>query len=303
MTETLNPDNSDRRLVSLWKSAQIRLKAVGVDSPAIDARLLLEAATNATRTDILTDPYREVTLDQAAQLEIYLSRRERREPVARILGRKGFWKLLLNLTPAVLVPRPETECLVDMILKATTEGQAFSLADLGTGSGAILLSVLSERPAARGLGTDISEDALAVARDNAAGLGIGGRAAFLRTSWADGLADEGFDFVASNPPYIRRDIIPTLDPEVREHDPHLALDGGHSGLEAYEAVVPEALRLLKPSGVALFEIGHDQSEDVEALMQAAGFSDIYTFLDLSNLPRIVRGRKKSLEELGFAVKE
>lgn len=278
-------------LVKAWTGAQQRLKAAGIDSPAIDARLLLEAATGATRADILTDPHREVSPDQADVLDGWLARRERREPVARILGRKGFWKLLLNLTDAVLVPRPETECIVDMLLKRTQPGEAFRLADLGVGSGAILLSVLSERPAAKGVGTDISEDALAVARDNAAGIGLDGRAAFLRTSWGSGLADESFDFVASNPPYIRSEVIPTLDPEVVHHDPHLALDGGESGLDAYVDLAPEIFRLLKPGGWAYVEIGFDQTEDVESLMKKAGLIDVSTYLDLSNLPRVVTGRK------------
>ena len=295
MSNNTKAEKASNSLVSIWAQTQKRLKSAGIDSPTIDARLLLEAATGATRTDILIDPYREVDLGQAELLDAYIERRCRREPVARILGRKGFWKLLLNLSPAVLVPRPETECIVDMILKATTEGQPFRLADLGTGSGAILLSILSERPAAKGLGTDISEDALAVARDNAANLGLGDRTGFLRTSWGAGLEDEGFDFVATNPPYIRRDVLAELDPEVRDHDPHLALDGGESGLEAYESVVPEAFRLLKPGGRAWFEIGFDQSVAVEALLKSSGFTDISTFLDLSNLPRVVFGQKKGLE--------
>ena len=278
-------------LVNAWKGAQTRLKAAGIDSPAIDARLLLEAATGASRADILTDPHREVSGEQADILDGWLTRREKREPVARILGRKGFWKLLLNLTDAVLVPRPETECIVDMILKRTQPNEAFTLADLGVGSGAILLSILSERPAAKGIGTDISEDALAVARDNAAGLGLSGRSTFLRTSWGSGLADSSIDLVASNPPYIRSDVIPTLDPEVRHHDPHLALDGGESGLVAYEELAPEIFRLLKPGGLAWLEIGYDQSEAVENLMKSAGFLDVSTYLDLSNLPRVVTGQK------------
>ena len=278
-------------LVKAWTGAQQRLKAAQIDSPAIDARLLLEAATGATRTDILTDPYRTLSDEETALLDTYLGRREKREPVARILGRKGFWKLLLNLSDHVLIPRPETECIVDMILKRTHASQAFTLADLGVGSGAILLSVLAERPAARGLGTDISEEALAVARDNAANLGLDGRAAFLRTSWGSGLADASFDIVASNPPYIRSDVIPTLDPEVKNHDPMLALDGGPTGLAAYEELAPEIFRLLKPGGWAWLEIGFDQSKDVESLMKEAGFEDVLTFLDLSNLPRIVTATK------------
>ncbi|ESQ79596.1 peptide chain release factor N(5)-glutamine methyltransferase [Asticcacaulis sp. YBE204] len=286
MTET-----TDLTLVKAWNGAQKRLKAAHIDSPAIDARLLLEAATGFTRTDIITDPYKLITPEQNAKLDDYLSRREKRVPVARILGRKGFWKLLLNLSPAVLVPRPETECLVDMILKTTTPDQAFTVADLGVGSGAILLSILSERPAAKGLGTDVSEEALAVARDNAANLGIGNRAAFLRTSWASGLDDESFDYVASNPPYIQSHVIPTLDPEVKDHDPILALDGGESGLDAYIDLVPDLYRILKKGGGAWLEIGYDQSAAVEGLMKKAGFFNVTTFKDLSDQPRIVVGTK------------
>jgi release factor glutamine methyltransferase len=280
-------------LVKAWTGAQQRLKAAHIDSPAIDARLLLEAATNATRTDILTDPYRELTAEQEATLDAYLSRREKREPVARILGRKGFWKLLLNLSDHVLIPRPETEVIVDMILKQSQPSDAFTIADLGIGSGAILLSVLAERPAAKGLGTDISEEALAVARDNAANLGLATRAAFLRTSWGSGLADASFDIVASNPPYIRSDVIPTLEPEVKNHDPLLALDGGPTGLAAYEELAPEIFRLLKPGGKAWLEIGFDQSQDVEKLMNEAGFLEVATWLDLSNQPRVVTATKPS----------
>ncbi|EGF92557.1 protein-glutamine-N5 methyltransferase, release factor-specific [Asticcacaulis biprosthecium C19] len=280
-------------LVKAWTGAQQRLKAAQIDSPAIDARLLLEAATDATRTDIITDPYRELTAEQEDTLNSYLDRRTKREPVARILGRKGFWKLLLNLSDHVLIPRPETEVIVDMILKQSQPSDAFTIADLGIGSGAILLSVLAERPAAKGLGTDISEEALAVARDNAANLGLDGRAAFLRTSWGSGLADASFDIVASNPPYIRSDVIPTLDPEVKNHDPHLALDGGPTGLAAYEELAPEIFRLLKPGGRAWLEIGFDQSQDVEKLMNDAGFLNVATWLDLSNLPRVVTATKPS----------
>lgn len=278
-------------LVKAWTGAQQRLKAASIDSPAIDARLLLEAATGATRADILTDPYRELTPEQEALLDEYIEKRIKRMPVARILGRKGFWKLLLNLSEHTLIPRPETEVIVDMILKRSMESDSFQMADLGTGSGAILLSVLSERPAARGIGTDISEEALAVARDNAANLGLASRTAFLRTSWGSGLHDGSFDVIASNPPYIRSDVIPTLEPEVRNHDPILALDGGVTGLEAYEALGPEIFRLLKPGGMAYLEIGFDQSQDVERLMKSSGFEDVVTYLDLSNLPRVVVGKK------------
>ena len=244
-------------LVQAWKDAQQRLKAAGVDSPAIDARLLLEAAAGVTRVEVITDPHREIPQAEAATLNDYVERRSRREPVSRVLGRKGFWKLILAVTPDVLTPRPDTEVIVDLALKAFPEGMAFNLIDIGTGSGAILLAILAERPAAKGLGTDISEEALAVARDNAANLDLDNRAAFLRTSWADGLGDAGFDLVVSNPPSIRSAEIETLDPEVRDHEPRLALDGGPGDLAAYRVLAPEALRLLKPGGLFAVETGWD----------------------------------------------
>jgi release factor glutamine methyltransferase len=187
-------------LLTTWKTAQTRLKAGRIDSPSIDSRLLLEAACDVSRLDILTDPYRAVTAEQAAAYEAMIDRRLKREPVSRILGRKGFWKIMLSVTPDVLSPRPDTETLLDVGLAAFAPHQAFQIADLGTGSGAILLAFLAERAGATGVGTDISTEALAVARDNAASLGLEGRAAFLRTEWATGFEDQSFDLVVSNPP-------------------------------------------------------------------------------------------------------
>ncbi|HWE47603.1 MAG TPA: peptide chain release factor N(5)-glutamine methyltransferase [Caulobacteraceae bacterium] len=281
-------------LVQAWTGAQKRLKAAGVDSPAIDARLLLEAAANVTRTDVIADPHRELQDADARLLEDYVERRARREPVARILGRKGFWKLLLNVSPAVLTPRPETETLVELALNAHPEFAAFTVLDLGVGSGAILLSILAERPAARGLGVDVSEEALAVARDNAANLGLGGRAAFLRTDWTQGLADESFDLVVANPPYIRSGEMPDLDPEVKDHEPHLALDGGVDGLSAYRELAPQILRVLKPDGLFLVEIGWNQAGEVKTLFEAEGGWDVGVVKDLGDRDRVVAGRKKGL---------
>ena len=217
-------------LVQAWTSAKKRLEAAQVDSPVIDARLLVEAAAAASRTDIISDPHRPLSAEQAATLDAYVGRRERREPVSHILGRKGFWKIMLGVNRHVLTPRPETEVIVDLALKSFPEGMAFSMLDLGVGSGAIALAILAERPAARGLGVDASEEALAVARENAANLGLAGRLALLRGDWTAGVDDASFDLVVSNPPYIATDVIETLQPEVRDHEPRLALDGGPDGL-------------------------------------------------------------------------
>jgi len=282
-------------LVKAWKAGGDRLKAIGIDQPAIDARLMLEVAAGVSRLEIVTDPYREITPEQEALFDSYLERRSRREPVSLIIGRKGFWKIMLNVNSGVLTPRPETEVIVDEALKAFPEHMAFTILDLGVGSGAILLSILAERPAARGLGVDISEDALAVARENAANLDLDGRTALLRGDWATGLGDAGFDLVVANPPYIPSAVIETLDPEVRDHDPRVALDGGEDGLDPYRVLAPEILRVLKPGGMFAVEIGYDQSAAVEALFRGAGAAGVRTIKDLGLRDRVVAGSKNPLE--------
>lgn len=274
-------------LLTAWKGAQARLKAAGIDSPSIDARLLLEAATGAGRVDILTDPYRVIEADKAATLDAMVERRLKREPVSRILGKKGFWKIMLNVTPDVLSPRPDTETLLDVIVRAFPPQRAFEMIDLGTGSGAILLAALMERAGARGVGTDISTEAIAVARENAANLDLNNRCTFIRTDWAAGFADHSFDLVVSNPPYIPTGDIAGLDPEVREHDPHLALDGGPDGLQPYRALAPEIARILRPEGVFAVEIGWDQGAQVKALFEAAGFTGVKVVKDLGDRDRVV----------------
>ncbi|MBI1685087.1 peptide chain release factor N(5)-glutamine methyltransferase [Caulobacter hibisci] len=282
-------------LVKAWNGAKERLKEAGIDQPAIDARLMLEVAAGVSRTDIITDPYRELTAEQVATLDDYLERRARREPVSHIIGRKGFWKILLSVTKDVLTPRPETEVIVDEVLKAFPETMAFNMLDLGVGSGSMLLAILAERPAAKGLGIDISEEALAVARENAANLDLDGRVALMRGDWTTGLGDASFDVVVSNPPYIPTAHIDTLEPEVRDHEPRLALDGGADGLTAYRALAPEVLRVLKPGGLFCVEIGFDQSADVEILFKAAGAQNVRTVKDLSTHDRVVTGFKNPLE--------
>jgi len=282
-------------LLQAWQSAKTRLEAVGLVGPVIDARLLVEAAADATGADIVTDPYRALTPQQEERLADYVSRRERREPVSHILGRKGFWKVMLAVNADVLTPRPETEVIVDYVLKKFPEEMAFDILDLGVGSGAIILSILAERPAAKGLATDISDDALAVARENAANLGLANRIAFARGDWTAGLQDSSFDVVVSNPPYIASDVIDTLEPEVRHFDPRIALDGGDDGLDAYRHLAPEIMRVLKPGGAFAVEIGYDQKEPVEAMFTAAGGSDVWTIKDLSTHDRVVVGVKNPLE--------
>ncbi|MDB5419593.1 MAG: hemK [Phenylobacterium sp.] len=282
-------------LLQAWQTAKQRLEHAGLAGPVIDARLLVEAAADATRAEIVTDPYRALTAEQEATLADYLSRREHREPVSHILGRKGFWKILLQVNANVLTPRPDTETVLDVVLKDFPEHAPWNVLDLGVGSGAILLAILAERPAATGLGVDVSEEAIAVARDNAAALGLAGRTALLRGDWTAGLAEGTFDLVVSNPPYIATEVIETLEPEVRQYEPRVALDGGPDGLDAYRILASEILRVLKPGGRFAVEIGYDQKDAVEALFRAAGAADVRTTRDLGDRDRVVAGSKNPLE--------
>lgn len=279
-------------LVQAWTLARRRLEAAGVDAPVIDARLLLEAAAGAGRADILADPHRPLSDDQAEHLERLLRRREAREPVSHILGRKGFWSVELKCTPDVLTPRPDTETLVDGLLKSLPAEAPVRVLDLGTGSGAILLALLAERPAWSGVGVDISPQALAVARENAALLELADRASFVHAAWTEGQPDGAFDAVASNPPYIPSGDIEGLDPEVSRYEPRLALDGGADGLDAYRVLAPEVLRVLKPGGVFALEIGHDQGLAVEGLMRTAGAGECRVVGDLGRRDRVVIGRAR-----------
>ncbi len=283
-------------LVSAWTAGKARLAAAGVESPAIDARLLLEAAAGAPRAEIIADPHRALTSAQADTLDGYLARREGREPISHILGVKGFWKIMLRVTPDVLTPRPDTETILDVVLPAFPSERPVSVLDLGVGSGAILLAILAERPAARGLGVDVSEEALAVARENAANLGLAGRVALMRGDWTTGLAADGFDWVVSNPPYIATGDLAHLAPEVRDHEPRLALDGGADGLTAYRALAPQILRVLRPGGRFAVEIGEGQRGGVVTLFRQAGAVDVRVTSDLGGRDRVVAGVKKALGE-------
>ena len=262
----------------------------------IDARLLVEAASGASRVDIITDPHRQLSEDQALALEALVARREKREPVSHILGARGFWKIMLKVTPDVLTPRPDTESLLDVLLPKIPADRAVSVLDLGVGSGAILLAILSERPAARGLGVDVSAEAVAVARENAANLGLSSRVALLRGDWTAGLASDSFDVVVANPPYIPTGELAGLAPEVRDHEPWLALDGGADGLDAFRALAPQAIRVLRPGGVFAVEIGLGQGAAVERLFQDVGAVSVSIHNDLTDRPRIVAGMKKALGE-------
>ncbi|MFH0300451.1 peptide chain release factor N(5)-glutamine methyltransferase [Bradyrhizobium sp. 31Argb] len=272
-----------------------RFKSAAIDSAELDARMLLGAVLRLDLTGMITAANRTLTENEAAKLEAFARRRLAGEPVARILGQKEFWGLPLKLSAATLVPRPDTETVVELALQILRAdgalGKPLRIADLGTGTGAILLALLSELPAATGYGTDISTEALETARANALALGIEKRATFIACDYASGLSGR-FDLIVSNPPYIPSADIADLAVEVREHDPLAALDGGDDGLDAYRVLIPQAAGLLAPGATLVVESGISQSQAIEALMTAAGLVPAGPpRADLAGIPRAVAGRK------------
>jgi len=272
-----------------------RFKAASIDSAEIDARTLIGAALNLDLTGLIASRARTLTANEAARLDEYAQRRLDGEPVARIVGTKEFWGLPLKLSAATLVPRPDTETVVERaleILRAEdAQNRALRIADLGTGSGAILLALLSELPNAQGIGTDISTDALNTAQSNAAQLNLADRARFIRCDYASGLSGS-FDLIVSNPPYIRSADIAGLAIEVREHDPRLAFDGGADGLSAYRALIPQSAAVLAPGGALVVEAGQGQSAAIETLMTGSGLTvDSRPKTDLAGISRAITGRK------------
>lgn len=277
-------------LVSLWTDVRRRLEAAKVDSPVLDARLLIEAGAGVTRLEIVTDPRRELTQAQIDAVEALTRRREAREPISHILGRKAFWTFDVLVTGDVLTPRPETELLVEAALRLTTKEQAIRILDLGVGSGAILMAFLSERPLASGVGVDVSEAAIEVARRNAERHQLADRLELRHGDWTAGLEGQ-FDLVLSNPPYIPGHEIDGLEPEVANYDPRLALDGGADGLDAYRAIIAQLDRVLAPGGTFGLEVGRGQAEAVQALAEEAGFVTETPIRDLAGIPRVVVGRR------------
>lgn len=263
-------------------TARQRLGAAGIADPLTDARLLIGDVTGFSLTDFVLKGDRSLSADEVSQIAAMIERREKGEPVHRILGHREFYGLDLLLSPATLEPRPDTEILVDAVLPylegiVALHGSARIL-DMGIGTGAICLALLSECPSAIGVGTDISEGALITAADNAARNGLGDRFETQLSHWFD-TVENSFDIIVSNPPYIRRDVIATLERDVRQFDPMAALDGGVDGLDPYRAIAEGAGRFLNAGGIIGVEIGYDQKIDVTAIFTAQGYDLLNAYKD------------------------
>jgi release factor glutamine methyltransferase len=257
----------------------------GLDTPELDARVLVGHALGLDHAGLAVQSRRALSTDEADAVAALAARRLAREPVARIVGHKEFWGLPFRLNADTLLPRPETETVVEAALAAVGHGSgAVRVADLGTGSGALLIALLSELPGAFGVGTDVSLAALDCARGNAAALGLGTRTAFVACDYGAALAG-AVDLLVSNPPYVVRDDIATLQSEVRDFDPRRALDGGPDGLDGYRAIAADAQRLLSGEGVLVLELGQGQLDAVTALFAAAGLAPEAVKNDLSGVAR------------------
>ncbi|MBV8752371.1 MAG: peptide chain release factor N(5)-glutamine methyltransferase [Hyphomicrobiales bacterium] len=267
--------------------------AAGLDTPALDARVLIGHALGLDHTALVAAAERALDAAERERIAEIASRRLAREPVSRIVGVKEFWGLSLRVNPAVLVPRPETETVVTTALAALDHngGRArpLRIADLGTGSGALLLALLSELSGAIAIGTDLSVAALALARENARQLDLATRAVFVACDFAAALAGP-FDLVVANPPYVSSTELAQLAPEVRDHDPLLALDGGPDGLRAYRALAADASRLIGAGGHMVIEVGAGQGDAVASLFTHTQLLDVTSFPDLTGRSRALHIR-------------
>lgn len=263
------------------------LTDAGIEGAPLDARVLAAHAAGESAAGLIAHAHRPLEPGEGERMAGLLARRLAREPVAQIVGRREFWSLPFRVTRDVLTPRPDSEAVIEAACARWPDrATPLSILDLGTGSGCLLLALLHEYPAARGHGRDISEAALAIARENAHLLGIHERATFSRGHWTDGVAGP-VNLIVANPPYIETSACDGLDPEVAAWEPRGALDGGPDGLDAYRAIVPMLPSLLAPDGLALFEIGQGQGDRLAGLARASGLTVVLRHADLAGIERVI----------------
>jgi release factor glutamine methyltransferase len=269
--------------------AVAQLQAADIPSPLWEARHLLCDLEGITPTDIIAYP--DLPVHHITQYQDWVALRASGVPMSRITGRRNFWGLEFHVTPATLDPRMDSEVLVKEALALIPTDQTCDIADIGTGTGCLILALLHDCPFATGIGLDISSEALKTAQSNADTLGLSGRVRFVKSDWLSALKPQSIDILVSNPPYIVQGEIQHLDPAVRDHDPILALDGGTDGLDAYRAIIETAPKVLRPGGWIALEIGWDQGQTVPNLLDKAGFLRISCHQDTAGRDRVVLGQK------------
>lgn len=270
------------------RAAAAALADAGVAEPRLDAQLLMAAALGCDRPNVIIRQNEPLMAEARALFAALLARRIGREPMSHILGVREFWSLPFRVTADTLAPRPDSECMIAAVLEKLRGAPPRRILDFGTGTGCLLLSLLWEFGDAWGLGVDRNPGAATVALSNARALGMAHRAAFLVGDWARAIAEQPcFDLIVSNPPYITSADMATLPPEVRDHEPALALDGGADGLEAYLILLPVMARLVRPGGIVALEFGLGQGNEVLSLAQAAGFTHMEIHADLEGRERVI----------------
>lgn len=268
-----------------------RLAAAGIEEPRRQVRRIVVAAMRLSPAEVFAHPQRHVGDEERVRIETIIERVAAREPLSRVLGHREFWGLEFILSPDTLDPRPETETIVDAVLACLPDREKpYRLLDLGTGSGCLLLALLAECPRASGIGVDIASGAATTARHNAERLGMQDRAHFLAGDWGAAIAGS-FDVVVANPPYIATAELSALPPEVREHDPRRALDGGADGLAAYRAIARDLPRLLTPGGLFAAELGIGQANAVANMIAEGGLAVERAAPDLAGIPRALVARR------------
>ena len=268
----------------LYRMGKDRLTEAKIPEAELDARLLLEEVCGTDRNDLLVHGDKEIPPEQCDRYVEYIQRRQKREPLQQITGYQEFMGLRFKVTPDVLIPRQDTEILVEEVMRYVHDGM--HILDMCTGSGCILLSLLKYSNDCEGTGCDISEPALKVAEENAKELSL--NASFVQSNLFENISGK-YEFIVSNPPYIPTGVIPTLMEEVRDHEPVCALDGREDGLYFYREIVEKAGEYLYPGGMLFFEIGYDQAEKVSSLMRKAGYQEVRVCKDLAGLDRVVYG--------------
>ncbi len=278
------------QLADVLNDATQALSIADSDTPRLDARLLIAHALGMQPNELIVATHIEISDEQLDCIRSLILRRREGEPVSRIIGRREFWSLPLMVTPDTLDPRPDSETLVEVSLKIRQEALPRNILDAGTGTGCLLISLLTEWSEAYGIGLDISERALQVAGGNAARLGVRDRCKFVCSNWLTPITGK-FDLIVSNPPYIGQSEFGTLSRSVRDYDPQIALLAGEDGLDAYRALIPQCYAGLAPGGHLVVEIGMGQSAAVGAVVSAAGFGTVQTHKDLSGIDRCLSAVK------------
>ncbi len=273
-------------LQDVYNELRSAFRGVGIETPDIDARLLICHFADISKEDFLTNNTLEISSGKYAAITLAMQERLSFKPVSKIVGEKEFYGRLFFATENTLDPRPETELIVDAVLERTQKDEIFTILDVGTGTGCIVLSILAERPNAIGFASDVSMSALVVAQNNAERLEITNRIYFIQASWLDAIEGQ-FDYLVSNPPYIRSEEIPLLAPDVRNHDPILALDGGKTGIYPYKKLLEKIKNVLKHQGRAFFEIGEGQISDIERLVADVPSNLERIIPDIAGIPRVV----------------